>query len=349
MFNSTKPAVVYGESPVTRTAYTVVSLACISLLAGILGYRAKHMEWHTIRSLNFTRVLVLIQNFLALSFVTSAAIVESGMGLATQTICHSAVMICLGFYVGGKVTMYVFLVERAHAMRAPYMQRLHDWIWLLGMFTVGAGFGSIAIVGFLWPIAHMSSTGGRCRIGLPFKVTIPLLTFDGIINIALTGIFVYLLRPLLRFRGGTHNPSIPANKVSKSIRRVLEGKRSSNTDVYPVNQQFLKSIEALLWKSLIGSVLVMLPTIGNLASLCSLQGQEFGWLCLMICTFDSKSYFMPISTQRNTRSDVAIVTWAVGVIHWLTIGSTEVDERTLAMLVSPDTASNTSTAHTVTL
>lgn len=38
------------------------------------------------------------------------------------------------------------------------------------------------------------------------------------------------------------------------------------------------------------------------------------------------------------------MTWAVCVIHWLTVGSTELDERALALLVQrPDFESNTST------
>lgn len=41
-------------------------------------------------------------------------------------------------------------------------------------------------------------------------------------------------------------------------------------------------------------------------------------------------------------TDVATVTWAVCIIHWLTVGSTEVDERALALLEQGDAASNAS-------
>lgn len=144
-------------------------------------------------------MLVLILFVLSISFVTSAAIVEAGLGLSSPSACHAAVIICLAFYVGSKVTMYVnsvvctfaelpvamvvpmmrlsltglyryvFLVERAHALRAPYMRRCRDWIWLAGMLTIGCGFGTIALCGFIWPIADMSELDGRCRIGLPLK------------------------------------------------------------------------------------------------------------------------------------------------------------------------------------
>ena len=190
------------------------------------------------------------------------------------------------------------------------------------MLSIATGFGSIAICGFLWPIADLSSLDGRCRIGLPLKVTIPLLSFDVCINMALTGTFIYLLGPLLHFSGMTTSET-PGNRWTKGIRKLFQAEdRRTSMDVYPLNQSFLKSIEALLWKSLIGSILVMLPTVGNLATLYSIRGRELGWLCLTICTFD--------------------VTWAVCIIHWLTVGSTDVDERALVFLAQPHDGSSPS-------
>lgn len=42
---------------------------------------------------------------LCLAFVFSAAIVESGLGLSNLSICYSAIIVCLVFYVGSKVVM----------------------------------------------------------------------------------------------------------------------------------------------------------------------------------------------------------------------------------------------------
>lgn len=184
---------------------------------------------------------------------------------------------------------YVFLVERAHALRAPYMKRSRDWIWLGGMITIACGFGSIAICGFIWPIANLSEIDGRCRIGLPFRVTIPLLTFDVVINTLLTGVFVYLLRPLLRFSVRATEVA-PTTLFANGVRRILKRPHggSNSLDVCPINHHSFKSIERLLWKSLIGSVLIMLPTVGNLVALIPLHGRELGGVCLTICAFDGK-------------------------------------------------------------
>jgi len=209
------------------------------------------------------------------------------------------------------------------------------------MFVIALGFGSIAICGFLWPIADMSPKDGRCRIGLPFKVSIPLLTFDVIINTALTAVFIYLMKPLLRFRGagGINNSG---SRITKGIRRMLTNpEHAHGGGMYPMNESFHKSIEALLRRSLIGSVLVMLPTVGNLAVLFSLKGRELGWLCLTICTVDG-TYGVVERLGGIPQKLTCAVTWAVAVIQWLTVGSTEVDERALLMLVQGN-ASNTST------
>lgn len=84
--------------------------------------------------------------------------------------------------------MYIFLVERAHALRAPYPRRAHDWIWLARMIVVASGFGTITVFAFIYPLTGLSTRDGKYRIDLPLKVTIPLLSFNTIINLALTGI-----------------------------------------------------------------------------------------------------------------------------------------------------------------
>ncbi|KAK7180838.1 hypothetical protein PSPO01_13118 [Paraphaeosphaeria sporulosa] len=309
-----------GEPPTSRTLFLAGGLMCNALLTGILGYRVRQIEHQHIRSLTLTRILVVILGCLAIFFVSSATIVESGLGLSTSAVCHAAIIICLVFYVSCKAVMYIFLVERAHALRAPYMKRSRDWIWLGGMMTIACGFGSIAVCGFTWPIANLSEIDGRCRIGLPFRVTIPLLSFDVAINTLLTGIFVHLLRPLLRFNVQA-NEAAPITAFARGVRRVLRPHGGpTSLDVYAMNHQSFKSIERLLWKSLTGSILVMLPTVGNLVTLIPLHGQELGWVCLTICAFD--------------------VTWSVLVVNWLTIGSTDLDGKPLVMLAQPESASS---------
>jgi len=55
--------------------------------------------------MDFIRLIVVALYMLAVAFVIAAAIVESGLGLYSFTICRTAVLICLVFYVSSKVTM----------------------------------------------------------------------------------------------------------------------------------------------------------------------------------------------------------------------------------------------------
>ncbi|KAF2811487.1 uncharacterized protein BDZ99DRAFT_384865 [Mytilinidion resinicola] len=308
----TRPPVEYGEATYARTIYTVVSLLCMFLLAALLGARGKQLRIHNLKTMNLIRFIVLLLNFLAIAFVISVAVLEIGLGLSTAPVCRSAVITCLSFYVANKVIMYVLLVERAHAMRSVYVSRRKDWIWLSGMLIVGIGFGTIAIVAFIWPISDMSEIDGKCRIGLPLKATVPLLSYDAALNFGLTFLFIYLLKPLLSFGGLMAFPASPSDRIKRQ------------DYLHPMNTNFLKSIKMLLWKSVIGSILVSLPTITNVSLLFSMKGRELGWLCFVCCTLD--------------------VTWAVCVLHWLTVDPAEVDGTTVALLVKPDSTSSASSA-----
>lgn len=190
-------------------------------------------------------------------------------------------------------------VERAHTIRAPYKKRTKDYLWLASMVLVVVGFGVIAIMAFVWPVAEISTINGKCYIGLLFKVTAPLLIYDIGINIAFTVLFLYLLWPLVKFqrqRSGQgsgdwpqwlfsrkrHTGPLPDGKTDMEMARP--GARPTSHD--PANERFMRTLRRLVWKTVIGGTLVMLPTVANLVVLFVLNGHEQGWLCLTICTLD---------------------------------------------------------------
>jgi hypothetical protein len=188
--------------------------------------------------------------------------------------------------------MYIFLTERAHALRAPFIRRVRDWIWVLSISCIALGFGSISIFAFIYPVVDISKHDGRCRIGLSTKVTIPLLIFDIIITIGLTAVFIHLLRPVLRASHDTSNRDHEPSKLTRYLMRLWKTKENSQPVVQgtgPMNGALIKAVEQLVWKSVIGAALVLLPTIVNLGLLWHLQGREQGWLCFTICILDGES------------------------------------------------------------
>ncbi|KAG9195880.1 hypothetical protein G6011_01001 [Alternaria panax] len=279
--------IVYGEPPGPR-------------------YRVRMLSRQAHSRITLTQVYFFILYFLSMGFVFAAAVVNNGLGLATHGTCRIAMRICIVFYAGSKVSMYLFLVERAHALRAPYMSRYHDLLWLLSTIGIVSSLGAVGIVAFVLPVFWMSDTDGRCRIGVKRYTGVPLLTCDIVINIYLTLVFVYLLSPLVR-GSQSSSPSF-ANRLALCIGNTCgRAKCKATVDLRRSNQVMAKKVETLLWKTFIGSVLVIVPTAANLTSLCILQGHELAFICLTICTFD--------------------VTWAAVVLHWLTMAGTDEKEE----------------------
>jgi len=174
------------------------------------------------------------------------------------------------------------------------MKRAYDWIWVVGFMLTLSGFTAIGVVAYVHPIAEISSIDGRCRLGIPRYTTIPLVAYDITLNVLLTLVFVYLLSPLIR-SGKLSTKAFPASRLTTFLGNMCSRSKSRTSLIQANqgNQHMVKKIERLLLKTFIGSILVMLPTVGNMSALSALSGRELGWLCLTTCTFDG-SYASPI-------------------------------------------------------
>jgi len=172
----------------------------------------------------------------------------------------------------------------------------------------------------MYPLYELRN--GACHIGLPQKVTIPLVIYDIGINIALTALFVHLLRPTLKFRLNmfqeTRNPPEPITSLPRQISRTVdittttEDRTSLSTDGKEPNASSFsmhapstfagwvqcstrfeernnKKMERLLEKSLLGTFLVLMPTVINMILLWVVHGTEQGWLCSTLCSLDGES------------------------------------------------------------
>ena len=135
------------------------------------------------------------------------------------------------------------------------------------------GFGAISVTAFVWPNSEVSPEDRKCRIGQLLKVTVPLLTYDIIINVSLTTLFVHLLHPFLAPKGN----------------RVSLGHSLSS----PNQDRVIGRLRRLVMKTIIGAILIMVPTLANLSGMLITKGREQGWMCLTLCTLDGKSRCAP--------------------------------------------------------
>jgi len=65
----------HGDPEEIRTAFTVVSMFCMTLLAGMAGYRLRNTNTKGFRSLSVCHYLLFLLYFFSMSFVLSAAVV----------------------------------------------------------------------------------------------------------------------------------------------------------------------------------------------------------------------------------------------------------------------------------
>ena len=193
--------------------------------------------------------------------------------------CEVSIWMCLVFYLIQKVLIYVFLNERFHALVDEHKKRRHD-IWYIGCFAaIVFGFGTIAVNAFLHPVTSVSPSDGKCRIGLPLRITLSLLIFD----IALTDVMTWVAIMNLNTMLGRVVFSNFKDFVYYCM-RCLPGR--DNVNLIHHRDDILKLFAA--W-TLMGFALLVIPTIINLAVLVKVKGHEQVWLCYSICTVDGKA------------------------------------------------------------
>jgi hypothetical protein len=172
-------------------------------------------------------------------------------------------------------------VERIHVVRAPFVNKRKDKIYLGCMTMIVVMYSSVAINSYINHVTELRESDGRCHFGIRGTVSIPFTVVNFFTDMVLTGVFFYLLRPVAR------TPSIPSL-----------GSTSSKDD-HPAHggtdTQARKDIRTLLWKSIIGSLLIEIPTAANMIQFVITKGEELGMICLMICLIDGTFVLGPLS------------------------------------------------------
>lgn len=154
------------------------------------------------------------------------------------------------------------------------------------MIIISTGVGVVAGLALTFPMANLSTVDSKCRIGIPPKVTIPLLFVDVIFSLALTGVFINELVPLLSFLGKPAPPKKLSDWLSCKLWPLLRLKEDDARLLYPTTRRVLTNINALLWKSVLASAVAVIPSIINVVILIATKSREHGWVCLSFCSVD---------------------------------------------------------------
>jgi hypothetical protein len=213
-------------------------------------------------------------------FIITSTTLVAGQALTTYRLCVVGTWICLILYTFTKLTIFLFLVERIHIVRAPFVQRRHDKIYLACLSIVLFGLMPATLNGYIDPVINMGPEGRRCYFGIRGKASIPILAMNIFVDLVLTGVFLYLLRPVAKFQG------LPVF-FGKLWNR--EGGSAARARVENSERPMQRNIRTLLWKSIIGGLLIELPMMGNMIQFVVTRGQELGTVCLALCVVEGKS------------------------------------------------------------
>ncbi|CAG8977603.1 hypothetical protein HYALB_00008380 [Hymenoscyphus albidus] len=175
----------------------------------------------------------------SLIFIIATTVLTWGFGLNRDlTICATAIYLCLICYMSSK-----FIV------RSVARSRLNSKLYCFNCFGMLLPYAVIVIFNFLYKISYFTP-GGTCIIGMEFKVLMPLIIFDAVINAFLTVLFIIPLRGLHSFKT-SHDPRL----------------------------------RNIAFRSFVGACGTLTSSVVNLTVLMVLEGQA-AWVCLICCNSD---------------------------------------------------------------
>ena len=171
---------------------------------------------------------------------------------------------------------------------------------------------------------------GQCIIGMKSSAMIPLISFDAVVNVYLTILF---LIPLKSEPTVSRSPSsLPPQDLFQPLPVRRAGGEAAaadeTTDLYsfknmprtPANIR----LRIAAFRTSVGAACTLISSVANLSVLMALNGEP-GWVCLMCCNCDSKSPhyppFGPLSPGADPCRDALLtcaVLFSAIVIQWVT-------------------------------
>ncbi|KAF6842319.1 hypothetical protein CMUS01_03210 [Colletotrichum musicola] len=263
------PAGLHTTEPLAGTIMSVIiCLVSISIISGFIAQRSMALKhWKLIPFVVWLVLLIYLDSYL---FVFVTAVLQFALGVNTNIqICDGAILLCLVCYITTKVLIYLFLVEKAHIIRGATKPRLKSKLYIFNSFGMLGVYAVIAILNFIFRITRIDD--GQCYIGMQKVSMIPLISFDAVVNIYLTILFLIPLKSLYSFK---NFPKTPANVRLRTV--------------------------AL--RTFIGALCTLTSSIVNLTVLMVLNGEP-GWVCLMCCNSDI--LFSAVVVQWVTSKDNA--------------------------------------------
>ncbi|KAF2673162.1 hypothetical protein BT63DRAFT_451193 [Microthyrium microscopicum] len=252
--NHGSPSPWYDPSkpPIPASIFSLV-LNIVSIMT--LTY-CLHVRWPAFKTakqlpyISWVNVVLYVDSLL---FTTAQMITNYAFGLNYSfRACQAAVMFCLSFYLSSKLLIYFYFTERSFLVWSDRSaKRLRNPMYIFNMTGIIGGYIVIVVFTFVFRINHLSLSG-LCVIGLERRISIPLVSYEMVINAYLTFLFLWPLRKVYSY----------------------SSRKSSNS-----------RLRRMAMRCMIGTSITCVSTGANLIVLTCLDGEE-AWLCLMLCNVD---------------------------------------------------------------
>ncbi|KAF1362442.1 hypothetical protein EJ07DRAFT_107325, partial [Lizonia empirigonia] len=160
------------------------------------------------------------------------------------SVCEGGILLCLACYMTTKILIYYFLVERAYIVRGSLNSRLKTKLWVFNCLLMILPYTVLAIINFIWRITYINDEG-VCIIGMQKTAMLPLITFEVVVNVYLTLLFVLPLRKFIL----------------------------TNLELYSYKQSPNPTLNRMASRSVVGSLATLTTSVANLTVLMVLRGE----------------------------------------------------------------------------
>jgi len=218
----------------------------ISLMSVLFGRKTSGTN---MSSINYARGLVISLYMVSWGFTTIAAILTS-TNPGNMTSCTLSIFVCLSLYAASKIIIYLFLIEKVYVVSSVTTTRKDTLLYRINILLL-TPYTVILVLMILNRVAVLNEKD-ECVIGLKPLASIVLILYDIFVSCWLTVLFI---RPLMSTTSVLQGPS--KGKLRQVARRTL-----------------------------IGSIIALILSSGNVFTLVYYRGYEDSVLCLLSCTLD---------------------------------------------------------------
>ncbi|KAF9148225.1 hypothetical protein BG015_010061 [Linnemannia schmuckeri] len=226
-------------------------------MALLFGRKTAGTKWGTI---NYARGLVIALYLVSWGFSFIATLLVQTNNKNPLS-CNLSIFSCITLYASSKVIIYLFLMEKVYVVTAIGSTRRDFFLYKVNLCLLLPYIAVITLM-IIFRHARINKLGqvdpvdehrlGHCDIGLGEAATYPLIFYDIFVSCWLTFLFIW---PLMSSTSLLQGPS--KGRLRDVARRTL-----------------------------MGCVMSLIISTGNVASLITSQGWERGLICLSCCTAD---------------------------------------------------------------